>query len=234
MIRPLRSLRARLRRKIVRGHLESFIQKHATNVPTLDLGCGNSRYAEYFPHRVGMDLHPGRGVSVVADGHALPVRSESFPAVLSTEMLEHARKPQTVVDEIERVLEPGGRVWLTTRFAFPLHEAPHDYFRFTAPGLAHLFRKFEQVEILPDTGPFETVGVMLQRLAFQCDFRAARLMRFACLVTARWIGSLDVLITRQHGDFLRTTQVESFLSAGFLVTAVKTSRPQSPSFANKS
>ena len=37
------------------------------------------------------------------------------------------------------VLKPGGRVYVQTHFAFPLHAYPHDYWRFSREALETLF-----------------------------------------------------------------------------------------------
>ena len=45
------------------------------------------------------------------------------------------------IDEIARVLRPGGYLILTAPHIWGLHEIPHDYFRFTPYGLRHLAEK---------------------------------------------------------------------------------------------
>jgi SAM-dependent methyltransferase len=43
-----------------------------------------------------------------------------------------------VLRELYRVLKPGGGLWLTAPFFFAEHMQPHDYYRYTRYGLAHL------------------------------------------------------------------------------------------------
>jgi hypothetical protein len=52
------------------------------------------------------------------------------------------------------VLRPGGWLVLSAPFYWPLHEEPHDYFRFTRYGLEHLMREagFTRIEVRPDGG----------------------------------------------------------------------------------
>jgi hypothetical protein len=78
---------------------------------------------------------------------------------MSTEVLEHALEPQRMIDEIRRALRPGGRVLLTTRFIFPLHDVPGNYYRFTNYALVHLFRDWASVSVEPEATTFETLGV---------------------------------------------------------------------------
>lgn len=74
----------------------------------------------------------------MAWGHELPFKNGSFDCVICKEMLEHCADPASVVREIARVLTPGGRAFITTPFLHPLHEMPHDFYRYTPSALQHL------------------------------------------------------------------------------------------------
>ena len=148
--------------KLTRVTLDRFILSHASNGRTLDLGAQNGPYASHFPRRVALDLRPASGVHVIGDAQALGLADASFDVVLCTEVLEHVPEPQRAVDEMFRVLKPGGRLLLTTRFLFPIHDAPHDYFRYTKYGLRHLFETngFDVVEITALSGFWLTFGTL--------------------------------------------------------------------------
>jgi len=210
-----------LSRPLVRDRITDFLRPYATDRRVLDLGCGNSPYAALFPNRWCLDLRRKPGAAVVGDAHALPFAPGSFDLILSTEMLEHTIEPQRIVDEIRRVLRPGGRLLLTTRFAFPLHDVPGDYFRFTNYGLAHLFRNWSSASIEPEATTMETMAVLLQRLAVQGEFRSSRPVRLALFLAARVVARLDWLITRQYGNSTRTVPVPHMLVTGWHVSAVR-------------
>ena len=125
-------------RKISRERLEPFIRKNLTDEKTLDLGCGNSPYSKYFPNRIGCDIERSKNVDIVGDAHELPIKDNVFHSVLATEVLEHVKNPQKVIDEVRRVLKPNGKLILTTRFIFPLHDTPNGYYRYTKYGLGYL------------------------------------------------------------------------------------------------
>ena len=150
--------------KLTRVTLDRFIAEHASDRPTLDLGAQNGPYAVHFPRRIALDIKRGVGVQIIGDAQALGIRDASFDVVLCTEVLEHLPEPQRAIDEIFRVLAPGGQLLLTTRFLFPIHDAPHDYFRFTKYGLRHLLRRFEIIELQEETDAVGTLAVLLQRL----------------------------------------------------------------------
>jgi len=89
----------------------------------LDVGCGSSRIIGALPSgSVALDvlLHKLRharrfGVpTVCASGFALPFADRSFPCVLSSEVIEHVSKDSPMLDELCRVLAPGGRLVLGT------------------------------------------------------------------------------------------------------------------------
>lgn len=83
----------------------------------------------------------GTRPDLFADGAALPFPEDSFDTVLLLDVLEHVRDARGVLDEIARVLKPHGRLLLSVPFLYPLHDAPHDYRRYTAPGLVSAVRR---------------------------------------------------------------------------------------------
>jgi SAM-dependent methyltransferase len=93
--------------------------------------------AEY----VMSDFMPGLDVDVVADAEKLSETfgTEAFDAVIGCSVFEHIKRPWLASAEIAKVLRPGGKVFVQTHFAFPIHAYPYDYWRFTREALATLF-----------------------------------------------------------------------------------------------
>jgi dolichol-phosphate mannosyltransferase len=91
--------------------------------PVLDVGCGSSRIiAGLPPGSVAVDILQrklryarrfGRMV-VRASGAALPFADASFRCVLCSQVIEHVPKETPILDELCRVLAPGGRLVLGT------------------------------------------------------------------------------------------------------------------------
>lgn len=108
---------------------------------------------------VNIDLVGVPGVDVIADAQRLPFAGGLFQRIECDAVLEHVRNPERVMEEIRRVLAPGGYLHLVTPFCHPFHEYPKDYRRFTLDGLRELAGPLEEVAAGWRTGPTATLLV---------------------------------------------------------------------------
>lgn len=207
--------------KLTRITLGRFIERHASGGLTLDLGSQAGPYGAVFPRRIALDLRPGPGVHVVSDAQSLGIADARFDVVLCTEVLEHIPEPQKAIDEMFRVLKPGGTLLLTTRFLFPIHDAPHDYFRYTKYGLRHLLRRFEIVELEEETDAVGTIAVLLQRLGMQAQTLGRTPFRAVWLIAAQAARPFSFLITREYGDSRRQVEERGIMTSGYHVACRK-------------
>ena len=207
--------------KLTRVTLDRFVQAHATAARTLDIGAQNGPYAAFFPNRVALDVRHGRGVQILGDAQALGLAGDTFETVLCTEVLEHLPEPQRAIDEIFRVLKPGGMLLLTTRFLFPIHDAPHDYFRFTKYGLRHLLRRFDILELQEEATSVGTLAILLQRLGMQAHTIGGPPFRAIWLIAARVVRPFSFLIASEYGDSRRLTPERGIMTSGYHVAARK-------------
>ena len=138
----------------------------------LDVGCGTMParkwLAGHFTEYLGVDLADSRylgdaRLSAVARGEELPFRSRSFDTVLGLSMLTYLPEPVRMIDEAWRVLRPGGVLVLEFTQTAPLHDPPHDYFRFTRFGARQLLetRGFEVIDTFPIGGLWTHVAMSL-------------------------------------------------------------------------
>lgn len=82
----------------------------------LDVGCGNGFIAHHLTSIlrstvVGLDVHHTISAPiefVLFDGQRIPLANRSADAVLLCYVLHHARDPLLILDEVARVLRPGG------------------------------------------------------------------------------------------------------------------------------
>ncbi len=216
----LSTLKARLSTKLTRQRLAAFLEAHATDTLTLEVGAKNKPYRAFFPNTISGDIAPVPGLDAQLDAHALPFADASFAVILCTEVLEHCFNPHQVIAEFYRVLKPGGKLILTTRFIFPIHDAPHDYFRFTKYGLQTLCCQFSQISITEEAATIETVGILMQRLAYQVDYNLP-LVKLFLHVSARLLVRAQRLVKAEYGDIRKTQAERVIMASGYYVVAVK-------------
>lgn len=137
----------------------------------LDIGCADRWIERRLPHGsdyIGLDylvtgkLMYGARPDIFADASQLPLADGSVDTVVILEVMEHLRQPREALQEIARVLRPNGRLLLSMPFLYPIHDAPHDYQRWTTHGLV---RDIEAVGMRVDTltpslGSSETAGLI--------------------------------------------------------------------------
>jgi ubiquinone/menaquinone biosynthesis C-methylase UbiE len=88
----------------------------------LDIGCGSSRIILDLKNAVGMDilqrklrwLKPNHERLVRGSTFALPFKSASFDVVINSEVIEHVPESPEIMEEMWRVLRPGGTLILGT------------------------------------------------------------------------------------------------------------------------
>jgi SAM-dependent methyltransferase len=177
-------------------HFEAAIERavvaFAAGLPdgarVLDAGAGEGRYARRFARQryVGVDLGVGdaswnySALEAVADLGALPFAAGSFDACLNIVTLEHVAEPAAALSEMSRVLKPRGSLLLAVPHQWEVHQAPHDYFRFTAHGVRYLLEAagFTELNIQPVGGFFR---LLARRLLNGLQFFPAPLVPLAAL-----------------------------------------------------
>lgn len=207
--------------KITRQSLETFLSKYASEERVLDIGAGGSAYGKMFPNRVSFDIDPARKPDIVGDAHHMPFSDGEFGMIVCTEVLEHLKDPPRAITEMWRVLKPGGTLLLTTRFVYPIHDSPHDYWRFTKYGLRELFREWDIRELQVETDTFGTVAVLIQRIAFQTRLRLNKPLKLILLILASLVRRSNWLITKEFGDIKKQTVEEGILSSGYYMVCIR-------------
>jgi SAM-dependent methyltransferase len=133
----------------------------------VDVGAGRQPYAALFQSRVRRIVavefpgaSPRRGVDVMADAHALPLRSGVADTVLCVEVLEYLVDPRRAVRELARILKSRGVLLLTAPQIRGASDEADDYWRFGRAGLALLAREvgLTDVRVDPCGGFFAACG----------------------------------------------------------------------------
>ena len=148
----------------------------------LDVGAGTCLYREDFAHCIyeTQDFMQYDGyrddreglygrIDYVSDIKAIPVPSESFDAILCTEVLEHVPEPIEALREMSRILKAGGRLFVTAPLGSGLHQLPyHFYGGFTPSWYRYFFEKvgLTVLEIAPNGGFFKLLAQECARVAW--------------------------------------------------------------------
>ncbi len=137
-------------REPLKYNRDEFVKEQASLLPRgtkiLDVGAGKTPYRHLFEHcnYYAQDFAQHAGstegpmaeknswfygkLDYVCDAISIPVEDESFDAILCTEVIEHVTHPGSVLQEISRILKPGGKLILTAPLTSGLHQEPHHYF----------------------------------------------------------------------------------------------------------
>jgi len=112
----------------------------------LDIGCGKRWPAALLPESFnyfGLD-YPETAAwyetrpDVFGDAENLPFVTRSANTVLMLDVLEHVPHPRKALSEGHRCLQKNGTLILIVPFLYPIHDAPHDYRRWSIYGLKKL------------------------------------------------------------------------------------------------
>ncbi len=149
---------------------KAILDRVPTEEMVLNLGSGPTRLSGRI---LNVDFYLYKNVDIIADVHYLPFKSNSVGGVISVAMLEHVENPKSVVDEMHRILKPGGHIYSIVPFIFGYHSAPSDYYRWTKEGIRNLFCSFDEIEVGVYSGPTSSMLIILQEwLAMLLSFRS--------------------------------------------------------------
>lgn len=98
----------------------------------------------------GFDVREGENVDVTGDAHKLSSVFEpnQFDFIFSFSVFEHLLFPWKVALEFNKILKPGGYVYIQTHPAWPEHEMPWDFWRFPKSGFHALFNEHTGFQLL--------------------------------------------------------------------------------------
>ncbi len=97
--------------------LSAFDYTPSENI--LDVGCGTGEFLELLgPNAIGLDISQtnidyakSKGLNAIqGNAESMPFENDLFNLIYCAETLEHVLRPDNVMDEIYRILKPGGTV----------------------------------------------------------------------------------------------------------------------------
>ena len=163
----------------------------------LEVGSG---IQEAGADRVNLDTAAFRNVVVVGSALNIPFADDTFGFVRNAAVLEHVREPQRMIDEMGRVLKPGGHVYTEVPFLQHFHAYPNDFQRYTVEGLKQAFKDFEVVETGVCVGPSSAITALIadwcELLTFSSNRTLNDLVRTVPLLILWPLKYLDRLLVR--------------------------------------
>jgi 2-polyprenyl-3-methyl-5-hydroxy-6-metoxy-1,4-benzoquinol methylase len=181
------------------ARLRRLLQQRPAGL-VLDVGCYDGQFITRVvePGRatlIGLDvaapaLHAARtrgvqGVRAQVEA-GLPFRSKAFATVVAAEVIEHVFDTQAVIDELARVLRPGGWLALTTpnlvalsgRAQLVLGRSPHNVEFDASPGTSGHIRYFT----------FDTLEALLRHAGLLPKGRWTNVAHFSVLGSSELVG----------------------------------------------
>jgi len=207
----------------MRENVRQFVRVAAGTLPfqspILEIGsrpaAGQEEIADlhsFFPgtRYVGSDYLPGPNVDILLDVHLLGIGDAKAGSIVMMDTLEHVQDPIVAMRDVYRAMRPGGIVIASSHMAFPIHNHPWDYWRYTPAAFDLIFQPFESRAVWSQGDPlapwtvlaaarkgadldtklaFDTAAAALER-AWPDDALGGPLLRFEPLleVLARDIG----------------------------------------------
>jgi SAM-dependent methyltransferase len=200
----------------IRAALDRVLASLGDDGVGLNLGSG---WTSLHPRLLNLDVTRNSSLDLTGDAHALPFTDGSLRCVVSQEVFEHLTRPWVAIQEVARVLSPGGRAYIQVPMIIGLHSAPHDYYRFTPHGLRTLVESagLRAAEIAPAVGAgtaayrvFVDFWGTLAGSATQRAYRPAKALAAVVGAPLRWLDRL----TMRQDDTNR-------IAAGYFVIAEK-------------
>jgi SAM-dependent methyltransferase len=135
-----------------------------------DVGCGEKPFASFLKGKVaehiGVDIDFGfyekYYIDLIGSADNLPIEDGSADAILSSQVIEHLPDPEKSIAEAARVLKPGGFLFLSYPYLYPIHAPPYDFARLSQFALDAMLErhKLELVERRALAGFWYMLGVL--------------------------------------------------------------------------
>lgn len=197
-----------------------YLRVHARGV-LVDLGCGTvplyGEYRDVVTETICIDWAQSMHRNVHLDYECdltqrLPLADASVDTIVLSCVLEHLPEPAAVWREMFRIARPAAKVLVCVPFLYPLHEVPHDYFRYTEFGLRRLAEDagFSVLALEPMGGAPEVVANIVSKVI-------RRIPRIGVPIAVATQGTAAMLLKTRLGQKLSSSTSHAFPLSYFLV-----------------
>lgn len=104
--------------------------------------------------------------------------------IVALEVLEHIPNPSQAIDGCYSILPNYGTLILSTPWIIPIHDRPHDYFRFTPAALQLFLKDFTKVSIYARGDYQDAIVVLLLRGLFSGGLKGKLIMIFGLILSS--------------------------------------------------
>jgi ubiquinone/menaquinone biosynthesis C-methylase UbiE len=225
-------------------HRDEWVAQQAQAIPgghsVLDVGAGACRYRTLFAHcdykaqdfaALTVEQYGARrgygSLDYVCDAASIPVPDNTFDVILCTEVLEHVPEPIKVVNEMCRILRPGGKLLLSAPLGSGVHQAPWHFYGGYTPFWYEKFLSaagFADVSVQPNGGFFRYYGqesIRFVRMTIPWRIKASWPLRLLWLpiwlLLLPWLAVLCPLL----GAVLDRYDEDRHFTVGYHVSATK-------------
>ncbi len=207
-------------------NLIRLCSENKTNEYTLVVHSEDVDFLPYFPNSftvtkrkdVSADLHVDLFYTQIAE-----IKDASFNCILCTGLLEHLPEPQLLIDNLFRILIPGGKLIISASSVFSIHEGPNDFYHFTHYSFRNYFNTWSKIIYISGSSqPFETIGILINRIILQCDIFPP--VRFFIEIISKIIPVLDIFISHQYssvGYKSNSNLIDSMLPSNIQAVVIK-------------
>lgn len=185
-----------LRRDLHSDFRRLFDRHLPSGAVVYDIGCGLKPFKDMLAAKVsahvGVDLADGfyepDHVDLIGTAYEVPAPDGVADAVILSQVIEHLEMPLRAMQEAHRLLKPGGLVFLSFPFLYPVHAPPRDFLRYTEHYLSEGLASpgFEVVEHGQLGGYWYLTGMFATMYLQEVDrgrLRATRLVKLVSMVT---------------------------------------------------
>jgi SAM-dependent methyltransferase len=153
--------------------LKKFVASHAKEFTgsVVDIGAGEKRYSHLFSHCDSyktLDVHKESNPDIVASIEKIPLEDSSVDGILCTQVLGDVWDVQQAIQEMIRILKPGGLLLITESLLNEEHDEPQDYWRFTGFAWQKLLEEQCTIEVLEKRGGFHTQAAQ-QKIRYRIE-----------------------------------------------------------------
>jgi SAM-dependent methyltransferase len=159
------------------------------------------------------DINPDRAPDILGDICRSPLPENHYDFVVMCEVLEHIYEPKSALENIHSSLKSDGKFIISTPYCLPIHDSPHDYFRYTKYGLLMLLHNFRDVKVRERDSYFEAIDTLWLRLIFE-DSKSANYIGLI-------IAPLIFLLKRPITKILTKIAPTQGITTGYVVTSIK-------------